>query len=76
MLINSNEIDQIEKILNLVDDPSRAFSIHGLQGLLHAVAITPDPIPPNQWLSVLFAGDGHFFDSTEYKIQSGPDCIF
>ncbi len=55
MLTKSNR-RELEKLFDAAT-PAERMSIDELEGFLYAVAITPDIIPPSQWLPEIFDGE-------------------
>ena len=56
MLTKSNR-RELEKLFDATGIPIERMSIDELEGYLYAVAITPDIIPPSQWLPEIFDGE-------------------
>jgi yecA family protein len=56
MLLSRSEKLLIKNYLALAPDPDQALSYDELCGFLFGLAITPEPIPPGEWLTVIFGG--------------------
>jgi uncharacterized protein len=61
-MLAQKELKELEDILDQGKNSEEALAIDGLLGLLHAIAITPTPIMPSQWLPVVFDGEPAFDD--------------
>ncbi|MEE4137685.1 MAG: UPF0149 family protein [Desulforhopalus sp.] len=56
MLLSRSEKQLINTYLALAPEPDQTLSFDELCGFLFGLAITPDPIPPGEWLAVIFGG--------------------
>jgi uncharacterized protein len=54
--------NRLEKLLDPWDE---AFTIDELSGFLYGIAITPEMIPPSEWLLVIFSGEIPEFGSRD-----------
>jgi uncharacterized protein len=58
--INQEEIERLDDYLNILSTPDYEMSVDKLDGLLHAVAIGPTTLTPNQWLPCIWGGNVKF----------------
>ncbi|MBU1566158.1 MAG: UPF0149 family protein [Proteobacteria bacterium] len=47
----------LEKLLRLAPEPDEAFNYDELCGFLFGLAMTPEHIPPDEWVPIIFGGD-------------------
>jgi len=64
----------LEKLLRLAPEPEHAFNYDELCGFLFGLAMTPDHIPPDEWIPLIFGGDlPDFKDPLE--MEKMADCL-
>jgi yecA family protein len=56
MLLSRSEKLLLKNYLALAPEPDQALSYDELCGFLFGLAITPEPIPPGEWLTVILGG--------------------
>lgn len=47
----------LEKLLSLAPEPDEAFTYEELCGFLFGLAMTPEHIPPDEWVPIIFGGN-------------------
>lgn len=55
--ISAQQKQTLLNFLALADDPKKAFAYEELLGFIFGLAITPDTIPPREWLPAIFEGE-------------------
>lgn len=61
-LFPPSNIEVIEAFLNSKTAPEDCASLSELDGILAAVAVSPNLIPPSEWLGLVWGVDGPVFD--------------
>jgi uncharacterized protein len=69
-MFTAKEEKNLGYVLSKSADPEVAFSLEELHGLLFGLAITPEAIPPSEWLPVIFEEEPQFDDK-----QDSETCI-
>ncbi|MEQ8254296.1 MAG: YecA family protein [Smithellaceae bacterium] len=72
-LFKPKEEKNIANVLSKITDSEAALCLEELHGLLFGIAITPDPITSNEWLSAVF-GKKPPFDDDE-TAETGAVCL-
>ncbi len=64
-MLTAAEKKHLKQLLAMADDPDTALSYDELQGFLFGLAMTPDLIPPGEWMEIILGGELPVFDSME-----------
>jgi yecA family protein len=73
-MLTAKEKKTLKLLLNLAPEPDMTFTYDELLGFMFGLAITPDIIPPSEWLPVIFAGDIPEYDSME-QMKEMTGCL-
>jgi uncharacterized protein len=70
-MFTAKEEKNLTYVLSKSADPEAAFYLEELHGLLFGLAITPEAVPPSEWLPVIFDGEPQFDDDQDTAICVG-----
>jgi uncharacterized protein len=70
-MLTEAERKDLEQLLSYAANPEDALNLAELEGFLHGLTITPDPMPRNEWLPVVFGEEMGVFQCEE---DTGPSC--
>ncbi len=73
-IVNKREESQLRKLLALAPMPEMTFTYDELLGYLYGIAITPDLIPPYEWIPVMF-GEGMPEYDNEQQAREMMDAL-
>jgi yecA family protein len=62
-MFTAGEGRKLKGILSKVTDPDCSFNPAQLHGFFFGLALTPEPVMPSEWLTVVFASDGPLFEN-------------
>ena len=69
-MFTAGEGRKLENILSKAPDPDLSFNPVQLHGFFFGLALTPEPVMPSEWLTIVFASDGPLFEN-EKDAQGG-----
>lgn len=64
-LLDDAGIERLSDLLDTRAVPFRGFNLEGLDGFLSALAVGPEPVPPEEWQPVVWGGKPPRWDSAE-----------
>lgn len=70
-LFTAKDKKNLTYVLSKITDPEATLCLEELHGLLFGVAITPEPITPGEWLSIVFGEKLHFDDEQDAETCTG-----
>lgn len=73
-MLTAKEKKTLKHLLSLAPEPDMTFSFDELMGFMFGLGITPDIVPPSEWLPVIFAGDSPEYDSLE-QMNEMTGCL-
>lgn len=73
-MLTAKEKKTLKKLLSIAPDPDMTFTFDELMGFMFGLGITPDIIPPSEWLPVIFAGALPEYDSNE-QMKEMTGCL-
>jgi yecA family protein len=68
-LITKKEESIFKQLLSLSSSPETTLSYDELRGFIYGIAITPDVIPPDEWLPVVFGEETLDIDNEEQMYE-------
>jgi yecA family protein len=70
-MFTAKEKKNLIYVLSKLADRKTALCLEELHGLLFGIAITPEPITPDEWLPVIFEGEAKFDDDQDTEVCVG-----
>lgn len=64
-MLTAKEKKTLKGLLSLAPEPDMTFTFDELMGFMFGLGITPDLIPPSEWIPIIFAGDTPAYESME-----------
>lgn len=62
-MLTRSERENLKEVLAMAADPEEAMGLDELEGFLYGLVITPDVVPPGEWLPVVFGEEGTSFET-------------
>ncbi|PHR25932.1 MAG: hypothetical protein COA36_13770 [Desulfotalea sp.] len=73
-MFTKQESTSLQSYLALAPNPDATFTYEELKGYLFGLAMTPEKLPPNTWIPVIF-GDEPPFPTPQNKIKNMNTCL-
>jgi len=70
-LFSAAHTKKLDLLFSRVKDRDEALSLEELHGFLFGLAVTPEPVPPSEWLPEVFGPEGPVFESD----QDAQTCL-
>lgn len=73
-MLRRQEKNILKKLLSFTRNPEDTFSYDELLGFLFGLAMTPEPLPHEEWIPCIFGGEDPAYPSAEEKAET-IDCL-
>ncbi len=73
-MLTASEKKTLNALLALSPEPDHTFSLEELTGFVFGLAMTPDIVPPSEWLPVIFGGGNAEYESVEQSLEM-TNCL-
>lgn len=73
-MLTASEKTTLTAMLALAPEPEKTFTLEELTGFIFGLAMTPDIVPPSEWMPIIFGGDSAEYESKE-QAQDMVSCL-